>query len=154
MSHYEIIGNMESSADELYNAIFGITDNLLNKKPAPDKWTIKEILVHLLDAELVYACRLRKVASEPNSTLQAFDQDLWAKNLAYSFWDFRLVTDTFRVLRINTIFLLKNATPAQWEQKGVHEQRGEVTFTQLAESLAKHTQHHVEQIKKIKELST
>ena len=152
MSTYDTIEKMESSADELFNAVFGLSDNLLNKKPAPDKWSIKEILAHLLDAELVNACRLRKVVAEPGAKLQAFDQNLWASNLGYSYQDFRLVMDTFRILRINTIALLKNIKPEQWNNKGVHEERGEMTFAQIAESMANHTQRHVEQIKKIKEL--
>ncbi len=152
MQSYEIIEVMESSADGLFNTIFGLSENVLNNKPAPGKWSVKEVLVHLLDSELVFSYRLRKVAAEPGSKLQAFDQDLWANNLAYSSQDFRLVTDTFRILRINTIMLLKNVKSEQWNYKGIHEERGEMTFAQIAEYLAKHTQHHVEQIKKIKDL--
>ena len=150
MTPNEIIDEMQESADDLFTAIFGLPDAVINKKPAPDKWSIKEILTHLLDAELVYAYRLRKIAAEPNSKLQAFDQDLWAKNLEYGYWDFRLVTDTFRILRINTVALLKNVKPEQWNYKGVHEERGEMTFTQIAEAIAKHTRSHSEQIKKLK----
>src|SRR5208283_2312386 len=101
---------------------------------------------------LVFSYRLRKVAAEPGSKLQAFDQDLWANHLGYSYQDFRLVTDTFRILRINTVALLKNVKPEQWKNKGFHEERGEMTFEQIAEAMANHTQRHVEQIKKIKEL--
>ena len=151
MYNNDIIIAMEESADDLFNAIFGMQDAVLNKKPAPDKWSIKEILAHLFDSELVYSYRLRKLAAEPNSKLQAYDQDLWAKNLEYKYWDFRLLTDSFRILRINTVFLLKNIKSEQWNNKGIHEERGEMTFTQIAEFLANHTKHHVEQIKKIKE---
>lgn len=152
MSTYDTIGKMESSADDLFNAVFGLSDNLLNKKPAPGKWSIKEIMAHLLDAEVVFAYRLRKVAAEPGSKLQGFNQDMWASNLGYSYQDFRLITDTFRILRINTVALLKNVKPEQWNNKGVHEEQGEMTFEQIAERMANHTQKHVEQIKKIKEL--
>src|SRR5436305_13447467 len=52
--------------------------------PAPGKWSIRQIIAHLADAELVGAHRLRQVIAEDNPTLIAFDQDAWARNLDYS----------------------------------------------------------------------
>ena len=46
---------------------------------APGKWSIRQIIAHLADAEMVGAHRFRQVIAEQNPTLIAFDQDAWAR---------------------------------------------------------------------------
>src|SRR5215472_8233113 len=50
---------------------------------APGKWNIRQIIAHLADTELVLAYRMRKVIAEDSPTIDAFDQDAWAKQLGY-----------------------------------------------------------------------
>lgn len=47
----------------------------LNRKPAPNKWSAREILCHLADVETVFAFRLRQTLAEPHHVIQPFDQD-------------------------------------------------------------------------------
>src|SRR5438270_13514028 len=50
----------------------------LTKQPAPGKWSVREILCHLADCEIVFAFRLRQTVAEDNHIIQPFDQDKWA----------------------------------------------------------------------------
>ena len=59
----------------------------LTRKPAPDKWSIAEILAHLVDAEIVGSWRMRQVLGNNGATLQAFDQNMWAKTFDYAHRD-------------------------------------------------------------------
>src|ERR1039458_4940011 len=56
--------------------VFGEEEDFL---PAPGKWSIRQIVAHLADAEMVGAHRFRQVIAEDNPTLMAFDQDAWAR---------------------------------------------------------------------------
>ncbi len=47
--------------------------------PAPGKWSVRDILSHLADAEVVFAFRLRQALAQDHHVIQPFDQDLWAK---------------------------------------------------------------------------
>src|SRR5215470_4640211 len=49
----------------------------LRKRPAPEKWSIGEILAHLADVEIVVGWRVRAILGAPGTPIQAFDQDSW-----------------------------------------------------------------------------
>src|ERR1035441_641961 len=51
---------------------------------APGKWSVRQIVAHLADAELVGAHRFRQVIAEDNPTIIAYDQDAWTRNLDYA----------------------------------------------------------------------
>ncbi|MNP51443.1 DinB superfamily protein [compost metagenome] len=70
----------------LRDAIEGLTEEELHYKPAPDKWSIHQILIHVTDSEISSTSRLKKVLAEDEPTLISFDQDAWAKNLGYDFY--------------------------------------------------------------------
>ena len=61
--------------------VFGEEEDFVT---APGKWSIRQIVAHLADTELVYAHRMRQMVAEENPTLIAFDQDAWTKNLDYA----------------------------------------------------------------------
>ena len=52
--------------------------------PAPGKWTIRQIVRHLADTEIVVGMRLRQIVAEDKPTLVPFDQDAWAAHVGYS----------------------------------------------------------------------
>ena len=62
------------------NAIGGdIGPDRLEKPPAPGKWSARDIVSHLADAEVAFAFRLRQTLAEDHHVIQPFDQDRWAK---------------------------------------------------------------------------
>src|SRR5215469_6360744 len=66
---------------------------------APGKWSIRQIVAHLADTELVFAHRFRQVIAEQNPTIIAFDQDAWARNLDYTRRRPKTSLESFRRLR-------------------------------------------------------
>src|ERR1044071_10330710 len=66
---------------------------------APGKWSIRQIVAHLADAELVVAHRMRQVIAEDHPTLIAFDHDRWTANLDYARRKPKSSLETFRRLR-------------------------------------------------------
>src|SRR5258708_38149436 len=69
---------LPKTAAQIAKLIDGLTPRQLAKRPAPDKWSIAEIIGHLADTELVMATRCKWIASEDNPALAPFDQNLWA----------------------------------------------------------------------------
>jgi hypothetical protein len=112
-------------------------------------WTGKEVLLHLKDAETVSYDRLRRVISEDNPILWYFEEDRWQKNLKYMAQDIDLAKRLFYLTRESIIELVSMHLKESGARKGIHSRRGAMTMKELVEFLIWHTDHHIEQLKKI-----
>src|SRR6478609_9888174 len=74
----------------------GKTGRQLMRRPAPDKWSVAEIVAHLADAELAISWRIRQILSKNAIPIQAYDQDVWAKTFDYAHRDPRRSLANFR----------------------------------------------------------
>jgi len=118
---------------------------------APGKWSIRQIVAHVADAELVGAHRLRQVIAEKNPTLVAFDQDAWTENLDYARRDPRGSLESFQRVRSENYELMKDLPPAAWERTGNHTENGPMTLRRLLEGYAQHAESHAREIREIRE---
>ena len=117
----------------------------------PGKWSIRQIVAHLADAELVGAHRFRQVIAEDNPTLIAYDQDAWVRGLDYSHRKPKQSLETFRRLRAENHELLKQLPPEAFERAGIHSQNGRMTLGQMLEGYAQHAESHARQLQETRE---
>ena len=118
---------------------------------APGKWSIRQLIAHLADSELVGAQRFRQVIAEDNPALGAFDQDAWARNLDYARKQPKQSLESFRRVRAENYELLKSLPESAFERTGVHAERGPLTLRQLLEGYAEHAESHARQVQAIRE---
>ncbi len=138
-----------ATAPKLKKLIQGLTTKQLRWEPEPGKWSIAEILAHLADAEIVGSWRMRLIIGASGTTIQAFDQDVWASALQYGKRDAKHSLDVFRVLRENNLAMLKALPKESWENYGMHQERGKETISHLVRMFAGHDTNHVHQIEGI-----
>ena len=67
------------TAEKIEKLIKRIPMAKLRKRPAPDKWSITEIIAHLEDAEIVTSYRIRRILGAPGTQIEAYDQEKWAE---------------------------------------------------------------------------
>src|SRR5579871_5318481 len=84
--------------------VFGEEEDFVS---APGKWSIRQIIAHLADSEMVYGCRIRAVIAEDNPTLTYVDQNLWAQKLDYAQRKPKQSLESFRRHRGENYDLLK-----------------------------------------------
>jgi DinB superfamily len=118
---------------------------------APGKWSIRQIVAHLADAELVFAHRFRQVIAEENPTLIAFDQNAWASNLDYGRRKPKTSLDTLRRLRAENHELLKDLPETAFARTGKHTERGPLSLLQMVEGGADHLESHARQAQAIRQ---
>ena len=118
---------------------------------APGKWSIRQLIAHLADAELVMAHRFRQVIAENQPTLVAFDQDAWARNLDYRRRKPKQSLEAFRRVRAENHELLKELPESAFARTGNHTERGPVTLLQMVEGAAQHAESHARQMQEIRE---
>jgi uncharacterized damage-inducible protein DinB len=137
------------TAKALAKLIKGANAAKLRKRPAPDKWSVAEILAHLADAELIVAWRLRAILASPGVTIQGYNQDALAAARNYAKHDPRTSLEHFRVVRDANLAFYKRLSPEQWKQHGVHAERGEESLERLLHMMAGHDINHTQQIERI-----
>ena len=98
--------------------IFSLPEEKLVHRYAKNKWTIKEILVHLIDDERIFAYRALRYARNDNTPLHGFDQDDYAK---YSYANERTLESIFEeyeTVRKSTISLFQNLPDDSFMRNG------------------------------------
>jgi DinB superfamily len=136
--------------DVLAGLVAGLSPEQLGQGPAPGKWSIREIVAHLADDELVGAYRIRLILSAPGTAIQAFDQDVWARTGRYSTRDITDSLALFRSLRFANLKLLQSLTTEEWDMFGVHAERGIESLRDIARYFAGHDINHFRQIELIR----
>jgi len=138
-----------ATAKTLERLIKGVASAKLRRRPAPDRWSVSEILAHLADGEIVGAFRMRLVLGAPGVPIAAYDQDAWVASGHYDRRDPRKSVEQFRVIRDGNLALLKSLEPAQWKHYGVHSERGQESIEQMVRMCAGHDLNHLRQIEAI-----
>lgn len=153
-----ILGNLKGqdppkvqarTANTLQRLIKGLSAPRLRKRPAPNKWSVAEILAHLADCEIAIDWRLRQILAASGTTMQPFDQDAWAATGHYPKRNPHNSLEQFRALRKANLDLLKSLTPEQWEHYGMNAERGKETLPHFVRLLAGHDLNHTKQIERI-----
>jgi len=140
---------IQSTAKKLERLIHRVPHAILHKSPAPNKWSVNEIIAHLADAEIVGAFRLRFILGSPGARIVAYDQDKWVTSGHYDKRDLRKSLEQFRLLREANLDLLKSLTPKQWKLYGIHSERGRESIERIVRMFAGHDINHLLQIEAI-----
>jgi len=128
--------------------VFGEEEDFV---PAPGKWSARQIVAHIADAELVAAHRFRQMIAEDNPTLIAFDQDKWTHHLDYAKRKPKQSLEAFRRIRAENYELLKDLPEAAFGRTGNHTERGVITVMNLLDGMAEHAESHARQLQELRE---
>lgn len=153
MTTRDLITVFRAGPTRLGGALAGLSKEELKARPREGKWSVQEIALHVADAEIMGAARLRQAWGEPGSTFAVYDQDAWASGLDYQGRESKDVVaglHLFSVLRRNGTRLLENARPEVWERWGNHLEWGPLTVRQILELYADHGERHIEQIAELR----
>lgn len=113
---------------------------------APDKWTLTEVLLHLIDSERIFAYRALRIARGDTTPLPGFEQNDYIPNADAANRTPVSVVDEYAAVREATIQLFQNFNDAMWARRGVAAGH-EVTPLALAFIIAGHENHHLEVIR-------
>ena len=133
----------------LARLIKGVSTAKLRKRPAPEKWSVAEILAHLADVEIVIGWRVRSILGAPGTPVQAYDQNAWVISGHYEKRDPAKSIELHRVVREANLALLKSLSPDQWKQYGQHAERGQESIEHIVRMVAGHDINHIHQIERI-----
>jgi uncharacterized damage-inducible protein DinB len=142
---------LERTSDAIRVAIAGLSDEQLSQPESPGKWSLRHVVQHLADSELVWGYRLRLVLAQERPSLTGYDQDLWSERLHYDVLPVDEALDRFAVLRRSNLRLLANATPEDHRRVGVHSERGDESVAHMLRMYAGHDLLHLRQMARIRQ---
>ena len=127
-------------------ALAGATQEELDARPAPGKWTAREIVHHLADSEMTSAIRLRLLIATNRPQIVGYDQDEFARRLHYD-RPIDASLEAFKAARGTTAELLDRMSEADWAREGTHTEVGRYPMTRWLEIYAVHAHNHANQIR-------
>lgn len=140
---------LQRTETALQKLVEGLSGQQLSKREAPKKWSVKHVIQHLADSEVVLAWRLRMVLAHDRPALTGYDQDLWAERLGYGDIHTKEALSTFAALRKSNIRLMKRASREDLQRVGVHAERGDESVAHMMRLYAGHDLLHLRQIDRI-----
>jgi hypothetical protein len=127
-------------------ALTGATDEQLDARPEPGKWSARELVHHLADSEMTAATRLRLLVAIDHPQILGYDQDQFAQKLYYD-RPIAASLEAFKAARRSTVEILERMTDADWARAaGTHTEHGAFTAERWLELTSAHAHAHAAQI--------
>jgi hypothetical protein len=130
------------------DAIRGMTDEQLNAFPIAGTWSIKQIVVHLMDTDLIACYRMKRIIAEDKPELDLYDETAFSHRLVYDRQDATRVCEVFRLNRLNMGDILRTLPNDAFRRVALHPEVGELPLGGLVRIYVNHVDHHLAFIKK------
>jgi uncharacterized damage-inducible protein DinB len=118
-----------------------LPDNKADYQYAPGKWTLKELLQHVVDTERIMSYRLLRIARHDKTPLASFDENSFAENSLASERSFASIKEEFAALRKATDLLIQSLNESQLSEQGIAG-NNPVTANAVGYIIFGHMLHH------------
>jgi hypothetical protein len=115
-------------------------------RPAPERWTIHEIVIHITDSEVNSYVRCRRLLAEPGGTVLGYDENKWARDLRYHQQSTDGALELFKWLRHQSYTLIKDLPESVWSNTVHHTEDGVMTMDDWLDTYERHVPEHIEQM--------
>ncbi|HYX26985.1 MAG TPA: DinB family protein [Pyrinomonadaceae bacterium] len=147
----QLIAQYKAGYDEVAQALDGFPADKLTAHPIEGKWSAAEIVHHLGDSETTSGLRLRRLLSEDHPLIQAYDQDVYAKELRYNQRQMGPSLELFRSTRASTAQLFDFMNDDDWRREGTHSESGSYSAEDWLKIYAAHAHNHAAQIRRLRD---
>jgi DinB superfamily len=142
VSEDEILPVLRSELDALDVLLGRVTPERETHRYAEGKWSIREIVGHLIDAERVFGYRAFAIARGDRHNMPGFDQNEYILTSPYDRLDLEDLLSEFRLVRLSNIAMLRTLDEESWMRIGTANEN-QVSVRALAFIMAGHVRHHM-----------
>lgn len=140
----KLIDEYLAGPQKLREAVAGMTDDQLDAKPVPGKWSTRQVICHVADCEAAYAERMKRVIVEQNPPMLRLDPDAFAAGLAYEQRNVEDELQLVEAIRRQAARILQAVDPSCFQRAGQHATDGPLTLDALLARIAGHIPHHIQ----------
>jgi uncharacterized damage-inducible protein DinB len=127
----------------LVQALTDLTPEQQRAHPGPGEWSLAQVAAHLVDTDLVFAERMKRVLAEDNPALISFDENAWISRLDGHSMPVDDAASLFAANRRWIARLLRRASESDFSRVGIHSQKGPMTLAELLSYVTNHLDHHL-----------
>src|SRR5690242_12903198 len=138
----DALAAMNAQLEEIMMLLGAIPEEKSLYRYAPEKWSIRQVLGHISDAERAFAFRLMHFARGFDAPVPGFDQEISAAGAESDRVSWSDLVEEFRWVRLSTIALVKNLPPEAWDRNGIASEKS-FTVRSLAFIIPGHAAHHM-----------
>jgi len=137
----DILRTLEEQGRATVELLSSLNERQGELRYAPGKWSVKEVVGHVIDTERIFAYRALRIARHDPKPLEGFEQDDYVR--AGGFGDRALadLVEEFAAVRRASLLLLRSLDSEAWTRRGIANQK-EVSVRALAYMIAGHELHH------------
>jgi hypothetical protein len=139
----DVLSTLESQMRETQGLLHGLPASIATYRYAPDKWSVNELVGHVIDSERIFAARALRFARNDPTPLPGFEQDDYVRNSSFDSFPFVELTAEWDAVRRTTVLLFQHLEESAWMRRGVAN-NAEVSVRALAYIIAGHELHHRE----------
>src|SRR5579859_3537105 len=137
----DVLVALDQQLAETLILLRGVSEQHGTFRYEPGKWSVKEVLGHMIDTERIMAYRALRIARNDRTPLSGFEQDDYVKNGDFDKRGVASLAREFEQVRRASISLFRNLDPEAWERRGTAN-GVEVSARALAYIIAGHELHH------------
>lgn len=137
----DVVGLLEQQLQETMILVRSLSPDHAMFRYEPGKWSIKQVLGHVIDSERIFAYRALRIARGDQTPLAGFEQDGYVINGSFDARSVASLGIEFENTRRATISLFRNLDAAAWQRRGTASNL-EVSVRALAYMIAGHELHH------------
>lgn len=138
----DIIGYLDEQLGSLMEDLRLVPESKYDFRYSEGKWTVKEVLGHIIDTERVMSFRAFVFARSDKQEYPGMDQDVYADNSDYASREWADIVEEFRLLRSANLHLFRGFADEDWMKRGIASD-SEVSVRALAYLMAGHVEHHL-----------
>lgn len=142
----ELVTELKSSRDQFVSLCQGLSESQSLFRYAEGKWSIKDMILHLVDAERVFAYRAVRFARNDKTELSGFDQDDYANAAFADKFSLQELIDSYSNARLSTLDLYSSLSESELLRTG-KSNGSEMTVEMIGFIISGHTYHHINVIK-------
>jgi uncharacterized damage-inducible protein DinB len=138
----DVVETLERQLDDTLALLRGITEERAGYRYAPGKWSVKEVVGHIIDTERIFSYRALAIARGERQPLPGMDQDEYMAGADFDSRTLADLTEEFSHVRRANVLMLRGLSEEAWTRRGTASDN-EVTVRAIAYIIAGHEAHHV-----------
>ncbi len=141
VSDGDVIATLEGQMRDSQALLATLPSSISTYRYAPGKWSVNEMVGHVIDSERIFAARALRFGRGDASPLPGFEQDDYVRNASFDSYPLAELVAELGTVRRSTVFFFRHLSEEAWLRKGIAN-NAEVTVRALAYIIAGHELHH------------